>query len=267
MSAAKKAKLVDATEIARFIDARNAEYETLHLAYEEQFWGTKMGLKKGDFSDELLASTKLAMESWLASPAHLAETRRLLASGAATPSQARVLTVFERSFACYQMESEEAALREEVTKMEGEPRARGGMKLGVTDSATGAFEGLSSVGLRNAMKTSPDAARREACYAQLASIGPRVCEAGFVEIVKKRNAMAVALGFADFYDYKCTQAEGFGKARLFEMLDALEEQTRPPCAPRASGSRPSTARRAAAVEHGLHARGRVDQGARPVLPV
>jgi hypothetical protein len=37
-------------------------------------------------------------------------------------------------------------------------------------------------------------------------------------VVKARNVMAKALGYVDYYDYKVTQAEGFNKARLFEIL-------------------------------------------------
>ena len=50
---------------------------------------------------------------------------------------------------------------------------------------------------------------------------------GFVELVKKRNGVAKALGYTDYYDYKVTQAEGFGKEALFEILDTLEAGTRP----------------------------------------
>ena len=50
-----------------FIDSYNAEYEKLHLAFEEQFWGTKMALS-GDYTTELLTSTKSAMEDFLKSP-------------------------------------------------------------------------------------------------------------------------------------------------------------------------------------------------------
>ena len=39
--------------------------------------------------------------------------------------------------------------------------------------------------------------------------------------------MAKSLGYVDYYDYKVTQAEGFGKAALFEILDTLEKGTRP----------------------------------------
>ena len=49
---------------------------------------------------------------------------------------------------------------------------------------------------------------------------------GFPKVVALRNQLAKALGYEDFYDYKVTQAEGFGKAELFGMLDTLEEETR-----------------------------------------
>jgi len=68
---------------------------------------------------------------------------------------------------------------------------------------------------------------RKACYEGLTKIGDFVTENGFVELVKVRNRMAKTLGFLDFYDYKVTNAEGFGKIALFEILDTLEKGTRP----------------------------------------
>ena len=56
--------------------------------------------------------------------------------------------------------------------------------------------------------------------------GPLVAES-FALIVKKRNALAKKLGYEDYYDMKVQQAEGFSKRRLFEIMDGLEEQTRP----------------------------------------
>jgi hypothetical protein len=43
----------------------------------------------------------------------------------------------------------------------------------------------------------------------------------------RRNQLARKLGFIDYYDYKVTAAEGFGKKALFEILDGLELRTRP----------------------------------------
>ena len=58
------------------------------------------------------------------------------------------------------------------------------------------------------------------------AIGDFVVSNGFVYLVKRRNGVAKALGYADYYDYKVTQAEGFGKDALFEILDTLEAGTR-----------------------------------------
>merc|ERR1712146_260363 len=46
-----------AGDLQSFIDETNLEYESVHKAFEDQFWGTKMALKHGDFNKELLTST------------------------------------------------------------------------------------------------------------------------------------------------------------------------------------------------------------------
>lgn len=66
-----------AEQIKDFIAVKNGEYETLHQAFEEQFWGTKMALT-GDFTADELTRTKQAMESWLADPGNLKQTREYL---------------------------------------------------------------------------------------------------------------------------------------------------------------------------------------------
>ena len=65
------------------------------------------------------------------------------------------------------------------------------------------------------------------CWEGLRTIGDFVTANGFVELVRARNQMAKALGYLDYYDYKVTQAEGFGKLELFTILDTLEQGTRP----------------------------------------
>jgi len=91
----------------------------------------------------------------------------------------------------------------------------------------GEFEEMSSVQLRTTMRVSSDEGDREACYHGLGKIGEFALENGFVDLVRARNQMAKALDFEDYYDYKVTGAEGFGKKALFEILDELERETRP----------------------------------------
>jgi len=217
----------EASALQTFINAVNDGYERVHVDFEDQFWGTKMALKDTKFATDALSDTKGKMENFLAEPAKLEETRRWLKSGLANEEQLRVLKMFERTFGCYIMESDEAkALREEVTKKESEVEdQRNKLKLGADLPGVG-FTELSSVGLRNRMRTDADEAVRKACFEGICSVGPFICANGFCEIVKMRNRMAKKLGYVDFYDYKVTQAEGFNKARLFEILDTLEAGTK-----------------------------------------
>lgn len=139
----------------------------------------------------------------------------------------KCLDVIIRTCKCYATSPKIKEIREATSKMESElEMKRNRMKLGHT-KPDGTFEELSSVGLRNLMTTNKDEALRKSAYEGLRTIGPFVCENGFVEIIKLRNQLAKALGFADYYDYKVTNAEAMSKDKLFEILDGLERDTRP----------------------------------------
>ncbi|KAJ1484191.1 hypothetical protein T484DRAFT_1894807 [Baffinella frigidus] len=223
-------------KVQSFINTVNTGYESVHKRFEEQFWGTKMALPGGtklsdgvavaEFSVKELTRTKQEMEGFLADAGKLAETRAMMNAGTATPEQLKVLNIFEKTFKSYIMESDEAKQeREKATVMEGVLEdQRNKMKLGATLPGQGFVE-MSSVGLRNTMRTAESEEVRKACFEGLRTIGPFVLENGFLDIVKARNRMAKALGFEDYYDMKVTQAEGFSKKRLFEMLDTLETGT------------------------------------------
>ena len=217
-----------------FVNNFNDAYAAKHYAFEEQFWGTKMALASRDelsFSSEELSRTKKEMEDLLSDPAVLNEAKDLREKlpSDASPDLVKTLDIIIRTCQCNDMSSspEAKSIREETSKIESDlEMARNQMELGYKDS-NGDFHAMSSVGLRNLMRTSPDEATRKAAYDGLRSIGPFVCSHGFVDIVKLRNKMAKQLGFEDYYDYKVTNAEGFNKAKLFEILDGLEEGTRP----------------------------------------
>mmetsp|Transcript_23259 Transcript_23259/g.36369 ORF Transcript_23259/g.36369 Transcript_23259/m.36369 type:complete len:664 (+) Transcript_23259:84-2075(+) len=215
------------TDVSTFLDGINTSYEQLHREFELQFWGTKMALSGPQYSTEELTRTKGEMEDFLADEEKLSKTRELLKAVPEDSVEAKTLKMLERTFGCYIMESEEAkTLRAEATKIEGGlEAARNTLTLGAT--IDGKFEEMSSVGLRNKVRVDPDEATRKACYEGLTKIGDFVTENGFVELVKVRNRMAKKLGFLDFYDYKVSNAEGFGKIALFEILDTLEAGTRP----------------------------------------
>lgn len=191
------------SEAQSFINGVNSEYESLHSAFESQFWGTKMGLSSKhaplsgaprDYSVDELTRTKQAMEGFLGDESKLQEARRLLASGDASESEAKTLRLMTRAFECYIMESASSrALRAEATAIEGRlEAARNAMSLGATIG--GAFVEMSSVSLRSRMRVDSDEAARKACYAGLRSIGDFVVDNGFPELVKTRNTGPQPLG-------------------------------------------------------------------------
>jgi oligoendopeptidase F len=230
-----------------FVQQFNEAYALKHLAFEEQFWGTKMALSNGGpYSPELLTQTKTALEDFLSDSTIIQQAqiyrKELEKSEDITKSiqclegkndedtvLLRCLDVMLRT--CQLLPPEAKAIREATNELESKLESmRNAMKLGYyhqEETASSQFHELSSVGLRNLLRSEPKESIRKAAYEGLRSIGPFVCRNGFVPIVQRRNQLARVLGYEDYYDYTVTQAEGFGKKRLFEILDTLEEGTRP----------------------------------------
>jgi oligoendopeptidase F len=230
-----------------FVNAFNEMYEVKHEAFERQFWGTKMALSDTEdvvYSAENLSQTKKEMEDMLSDPATRARAalflKQLLQPDDSESKEAilndddllKTLNIIVKTCDCYDMSSAPVAksFREQCSQIESQlEMARNKMKLGYTitnDDGEEIFVAASSVALRNLMRTSPDETTRRAAYEGLRSIGSFVLDHGFIEIIKLRNKMAKALGFIDYYDYKVSNAEGFGKSKLFEMLDGLEQGTK-----------------------------------------
>eukprot|EP00877_Chromochloris_zofingiensis_P006150 jgi/Chrzof1/1789/Cz10g21060.t1 len=212
-------------EVTSFIQGLNQQYEKVHKSFEDNFWSTKMGLK--DASSDALAKTKDAYEGFLGSPDNLKAVRQQLQRADLSADQRKVLAIMERTFKTYITEDQTAIeLKEKLNQLEAKlAENRNKMNLGYTDPVSGEYKRASSVQLRTQLKANDNEAVRKAAYEGMRSIGPYV-SAEFAEIVKVRNKLAKLLGFQDFYDYKVTAAEGFGKDRLFEIMDGLEQRTR-----------------------------------------
>ncbi|KAL3911245.1 MAG: hypothetical protein SGILL_007357 [Bacillariaceae sp.] len=179
-----------------------------------------------------MAQAKKEKEDLLSDYATLEKTKQLLKAldgSSAASDLKKCLDIIIRTCSCYTTSPEIKEVREITSQKESQlEMARNRMKLGYTTPGDeGKFVEMSSVGLRNVMSTNSDEATRKAAYEGLRTIGPFVCENGFVEIIKLRNKLAKSLGFEDYYDYKVTNAEGMSKKKLFEILDGLEEGTRP----------------------------------------
>ena len=206
-----------------FIEQTNGAYDVLHEAFERQFWGARMALSSLEYSPGSLAASKEALEAFLRDPRLVDECQRLRAGPFTSDRQKKILGGFLRVFECNQMDAAGVSLRRECVVLEHSLSvARKECALGLVTH--GRFEERSAGQLRTLVRTHEDEAVREAAWRGLRRVGPAIA-AGLCELVQRRNAMARALGFADFYDYKVTRAEGFGKVRLFEILDRLRDGT------------------------------------------
>ncbi|GBF88826.1 oligoendopeptidase f [Raphidocelis subcapitata] len=212
-------------EVTEFLEDISRQYEKVHVGYEDNFWSTKMNL--AGCSGEALVRTKTEYESFLGDAKKLEAVREMMKRPDLSPEQSKVLSVMERTFGCYITEDDRAKeLKEKLNTLEAElAGARNKMALGLKDPSTGEFRAASSVQLRNLMRVEDAEPTRRAAFDALRAIGPFVA-GRFCEIVKARNELARLCGYEDFYDMKVTQAEGFGKARLFTIMDGLEARTR-----------------------------------------
>lgn len=221
-----------------FVNDFNEEYARKHEAFENQYWGTKMALRSTEetpYSTDLLSRTKKEMEDLLSdanvsskAKDFLVELEGVETGGDDKERVVEVLNAIVRTSACYDYPTVEAReTRSRTNKLEDKlSHERNGMNLGYTRT-DGSFVAASSVALRTVMRTSSDESERRSAYEGLRSVGDFVCDKGFAEIVKLRNRLSKSLGYEDYYDHTVRNAEGFSKQRLFEILDGLEEGTRP----------------------------------------
>ena len=204
-------------------------YVELHRRKEDLFWVTKMGLADDiAAARSAMADAEIEWNRFLQDPAKLASLRALETRlGRGDARQAGVLRGWIRMLAAHVIEQPAARrLSEQIVELESALAARrGAMRLGFTDPASGRFEPASSVRLALMMRTDPDEARRRAAFDGLASIEPFVLDAGFLDIVRKRNTLARLLGHEDYYAWRVAVVEGMTKASLFDRLDALAART------------------------------------------
>ena len=204
----------------------NHTYSTLHVAKEEAFWVDKMGLPGKETVDFL--GKEIALKEFSSSAENLAAVRAEMEREDLSEEEQIGLKGWERYFSVNQIEGEEARglFRELVEKEGALEKERGEMRLGYTDPESNEFIETSSVALSLKIRTEREEALRKAAFEGMRSIEPFVLENGYIEVVKLRNRLAHALGYKDYYDWKVSINEGFGKDELFTILDDLEERTR-----------------------------------------
>jgi len=229
MASSSSAAAAQQNATAEFIETFNRDYLQRHKSYEDNFWETKMNLTGN--SVENLNTSFNALETFLGDQKTLEKVRELLKhadDGSVSEEQRIVLNQIEKTLKCYIVESDSAkALRESMMKKEGAlQKSRNNLKTQYTDKDGNVVDTTPTV-IRTKMRSDPEESVRKSCWEMLRKNGPFLLDNGFCDIIKERNRFARELGFEDFYDLKVTNAEGFSKKKCFEMLDGLEQATKP----------------------------------------
>jgi hypothetical protein len=204
----------------------NREYLDRHIAKEEAFWASYMGLTKDATSARAaLDEREIALSAWLQAPEKLGEVEASMS--AASGDERIALQGWRNTFIAHGIAKPEGrSLAAKIIEMEGAlANARGAMKLGYADP-DGGFVTASSVRLGTMVRTDPDERKRKAAWDGLRSIEEHVLAHGFVELVRERNRLGRMLGGEDYYDWKVKRVERMSKAEIFGVLGELERLTR-----------------------------------------
>ena len=117
------------------------------MAYEKNFWATKMHL--AGCSSEDLSASKTDYDNFLASEANLAAVREALSAEGVSPEQRHVLGIMEKTFSTYITEDPRAAqYQEKLNQLEAElAQSRNALALGYTDPQVGTGCGCGELGV------------------------------------------------------------------------------------------------------------------------
>lgn len=204
----------------------NRSYLQRHVAKEDLFWTTYMGVQK---DPKPLEQAELDYKSYLSDPKQLQAVRAAIAKlPANAPADERTaLEGWRAFFEAHTIEGEEPQrLQREVVELEsamfGE---RAKVRLSFTNAKGEQKEGSTNVMASN-IAAAADETVRKSSHQALLGLERWVLEHGFLELVKRRNAFARALGFPDYFSYSVMKKEQLSAQQVQAILEEFEELTR-----------------------------------------
>jgi hypothetical protein len=212
--------------VNRLLADLNARYLAAHVAKEDAFWAQKMALR--NYAEGAFERAEMDLRDFTNEESFLGQVRSELARTDLVPDDRVGLEGWRVFFEANVIEPAEAKrLANDIIRMEGDlERSRGAMKLGYVDAKSGERVSADYLELALVMRTSQDEPTRAAAHAGMKEIETHILSSGFLDLVRARNRLGRMLGYEDYYDFKVSRNEGFGKARLFALLDELERDTR-----------------------------------------
>jgi oligoendopeptidase F len=214
----------------QYFEQLNREYLDVYTPKEAWFWTNYMGTTDDHAA---FAAAETAYKSFIANPGRLGELRaQIAAAQAQPPSEARErllhgLRGWLGFFETNAIESEEgrrmeAGLVEDDTALFAK---RKDVTLYYENDKGERVEGSTLVLSTNLVSSDSERVRRTS-HDALLGLERWVANNGYVDMVKRRNAFARALGYRNYFDYEVNVSERMTPEALFAVLDEFEKQTR-----------------------------------------
>ncbi|NVD08607.1 M3 family oligoendopeptidase [Vibrio sp. JPW-9-11-11] len=213
-----------------FLNDLNQRYLAIHRTKEDFFWQTYMGI-----SDDHQGSTQAQTEwtNFLSDANQISVIKQQLdaAEHISDPEQKQLtqtgLAGWLATFQSHAIEGEQAQqLKNELIAFEAQLfEKKQKHPLTFTDENGQVSEGSLPV-LAATIRANSDENARQSAHQALLDLEQWLLGNGFIELVKRRNQFAQALGFPNFFEYSVTKKEKMSSQQLFEILDDFEQRTR-----------------------------------------
>lgn len=218
-----------------YFDKLNSQYLEVHRTKEDLFWNTYMAISDDQAE---FARAEQDFKSFVSDPRKLAEVRSQLSALASAAlaslpdqeSQNNVAFGLRGWLALFEANVVDNAAAQrsqrELIEMEAELFAKRRDFKMYHVNERGEMEEASLGMLSTNIGTNRNEDARKGSHDELLRLEQWVLENGFLEIVGKRNELARALGYRDYFDLKVRTSERMSPKDLFRILDDFEERTR-----------------------------------------
>lgn len=204
----------------------NARFEQIAGRKERKFWSDKMNLLPTD--DVSGSQLETDLNNFSSDPKNLTRVQSELLRTDLSDWERQGLQGWRAYFEAHSMadagaKTEMAELLQMEETLEAQNKT---FDFGYVPAPGQAKVTLNSTTARLRIGSSLDIAERKIAWERLREYEKHVLSHGWIEIVKKRNAIARRLGYANFYEWKLQKTEGMTIPQLFGILDKFEVATR-----------------------------------------
>ncbi|OLQ89050.1 peptidase M3 [Vibrio ponticus] len=214
----------------QFLNQLNRQYLAIHRCKEDFFWETYMGISD-DHQGAAQAQTEWTQ--FLGNADNLRQVKHYLEmSSEITDEQERQATTHALNgwlavFNSHGIEDQQTAQQQaELIQFESELfKAKQNHPMLYINDKGEQVEGSLPV-LSSAIRTSDNPVTRQSAHQALLDLEQWLLGNGFLDLVKRRNRFARALGYANYFDYSVQKTEHMSSETLFSILDDFEQRTR-----------------------------------------